>query len=121
MEKKNINLSTVSIVLLVFNVIFLFSWAVIAVRFNNVLEKFGLEQPLLTKICLSSRYVFPILALVLILKEFLKRKLAKLMTNAAVILFLFIFTPIFIMAVFRPIFTLSNITSEATQSNEQLK
>ncbi|MDD5195774.1 MAG: hypothetical protein PHQ96_08905 [Candidatus Omnitrophica bacterium] len=87
-------------------------WELVAHKFSRMYENFGMELPCLTLIVLNRNFIFIfyLIILVLIIKEFLKNKKATFIINVtSAILFPFILGLIYVVGLFLPIFKLSNL------------
>lgn len=92
MEKKSKGLTIASIVFLCIDIICLLGLTLFVVfvvrKISPMYEDFGADLPVITRITISSHYIFIVLALILIVKEKLRKKLATLLVNIAVCIIL---------------------------------
>jgi hypothetical protein len=92
MEKKSKGLNIVSIIFLCIDIVCLLGFTLFIVfvvrRMSPMYEDFKRDLPTITRIAPSSHYIFIILALILLIKEKLKKKLVTLLINIAVFIML---------------------------------
>ncbi|MBA4320342.1 MAG: hypothetical protein C0412_18245 [Flavobacterium sp.] len=114
MQKKIRGLAIVSTAFLCIDVICLIGLTVIVIQtkgpFLAMYEETEMVLPIVTKIALSlNHYVFIVGALILIAKEWSKRKLITLIINVAAFLIVLFFALLYSLAVFLPLYRLGQI------------
>jgi succinate dehydrogenase hydrophobic anchor subunit len=111
MQKKIRVLAIASAVFLCIDVIALIGLTVFVVstrnKFLEIFKDFKITLPIMTRIALWSHYIFIIVALVLIAKEWSKRKLTTLITNIVVFFILSFCIYLYVLGLFLPIYQIS--------------
>ena len=89
MERENRGLTILSVIVLIINLSIFVAWLIIVGRFVPLYQEADLELPVITRINWSLRHIYMIFALILIAKEFLRKKTVTLIINCLVFILLF--------------------------------
>jgi len=109
MEKKSKGLTIASIIFLCLDSIILLIGAFVINRFYVLLNQFDIEFSTVTHVVFSFRYIFVILALILIAKEFIARKSITFTINLVVLIMLFGSVPFVVIGLLQPMQQLTTI------------
>lgn len=117
MENKNKDLTIISAIFLLIDILAFIVSAVFIVSLKNKLlltfAELGVSLPLITRVALSNYYIFItifiIAILILIIKEMSKRKLVTLVINIASFFIILFFSLIYILALYLPLYQIGKL------------